>query len=205
MIMAVLGDFRGEVCTLRATLDAIEARGIVSVVQTGHLFAGCDDPDAIAALAEERGLLIAEGEEERLLLRWQQKKETLRQRLDPDTFERLEATHARMRSSTFEFVRGLHKQVHLTIENVRVIACHGSPASASETISPETPTMRLQRHRENGTPDILICGGYPKPFHRWVDGALFVCPGDLMRGANAHYTLISTETEPWSVSDESVE
>ncbi|MBI1319250.1 MAG: hypothetical protein GC168_09935 [Candidatus Hydrogenedens sp.] len=199
MILAAIGDFRGEVCTLRATLEAIEAQGIVTVVQTGHFLAGADDPDAAAETAREFGLLVAEGEEERMLLRFQQKQATLRKRMEPEAFARVEAAHARMRSATFEYARGLHKQVKLEIDGIRIIACHGSPASTAEVITPETPAMRLQRHREHGTPDILICGGHPEPFHRWIDGALFVCPGDLMRDGRAWYTTISTETDPWEV------
>ena len=53
MIFAILGDFSGQVCTLRATFEAIEAEGVLTIAQTGNLLAGAEDPNAVVELARE--------------------------------------------------------------------------------------------------------------------------------------------------------
>ena len=199
MIFAALGNFSGPACTLRATLDAISDEGIYVIVQTGQLFAGCDAPNELPDLLREHEVRAAQGNDERLLLRWQQKQAQLRKRLDDAAFARIESAHARLSSATLECLRGLRKQIALTMDGLDIVVCLGAPGNPRVLITPETPDDHLRRYREISVPDIVVCGGHPEPFHRLVDGTLFVCPGTVAAAdGTVGYALISTEQEPWS-------
>jgi len=195
VIFAILGGFRGEVCTLRATLEVIDAEGVLTIAQTGDLIGGTDDPNSAVSLAREYDLRCAQGESDRALLRFANKRESLRKKLSEQDFASLAAAHARCSGATLDFIRGLHKTVTIELEGLRILVCHGAPGRASEILSPATPASRLQRIREAESPDIVCCGGHIEPFHRMIDGTLFVGPGRLEQG----YVLVDTERTPFRV------
>jgi len=196
MIFAILGDFSGQFCTLRATFEAIEAQGVLTIAQTGNLLAGADDPNAVVKLAREYDVHCAQGESDRALLRFAAKRDSLRKKRSEEEFDALAAAHAKCSGATLEFIRGLHKTVTIELEGLRILVCHGAPGRATEVLTPRTPVSRLQRIREAESPDIVCCGGHPESFHRLIDGTLFVGPGEASTGG---YVLVNTEEEPFRV------
>lgn len=195
MILAVMGDCNGDAAALARTLDAIADEGIMSVFCTGNI-AGPSGADEVRALLEAQGVPCAQGERDRLLLRFEQKAQTLKSKLPPEEFDLLSRTHSALSSSTLEYLRGLHKRVERSIDGVKVLVCHGSPVSQGEIIDDTTPHARLQRLRESVEAQIILCGGSSQPWHRWVDGVLFAGPGPLPTHG---FTVVDTESEPWRV------
>lgn len=197
MLLAVLGDCGGHADALESALNAIAEEGILTIFQTGNL-AGPQGVDRIAALLRDFGVKVCQGEKDRQLVRFEQKSGTFLKKMEPEEYDWLASSHAALSSEGLEYLRGLPKRIERGIDGVSMLCCHGSPASQSEVIDEETAYTRLQRHRESSTADLLICGGAPQPFHRWVDGALFVGPGALLAAqGQAQYTLVDTDAAPW--------
>lgn len=204
VLFAILGNIDADLPALRCALDAIDDQGILTVVCSGNLVAGPGDPNPVIDLIRERRIPCAMGEEDRLMLRFTRKQRQLKERLPQEQWERLAAAHAAMNSANLEYLRNLHRLVRLEVDGVRIHVCHGSPSSTGETLSPESPFVRLQRHREDETPDILVCGGHASPWHREVDGTLFVGPGTVRESdATAGFVTVSTESTPWRVASHS--
>jgi predicted phosphodiesterase len=200
MLLAVLGDCDGQAPALATALNHIADEGILTVFQTGNL-AGPEGSDGVITLLREHGVRVCQGEMDRMLVRFEQKSETFRRKLEPEQFQWIAAAHARLSSEGLEFLRGLSKRIDREVDGIKMHCCHGSPASQSEIIDAETPHTRLQRHRESSGAALLMCGGAAEPFHRWVDGALFVGPGRLVPiPGESQFTLIDTDASPWEVS-----
>lgn len=200
MIFAVLGDIKGDEAALECAINAIEEEGILTVVCTGNVAAGAADPNGAIDLLRARDIPCAMGEADRLMLRFQRKRQQLQRRIAEDLYRDLEAAHETITSDNLEYLRGLHRLVRLEIDGQRIHVCHGSPASTSEVLSADSPWMRLQRHREDETPDALVCGGHPEPWYLTVDGTLFVGPGYLRPDeGHAGYVIVNTEASPWTV------
>ncbi len=199
MLLAAIGDCDGNASALKVVLDLLAEEGILTIFQTGNL-AGPAGVDSVSTLLEEYGVLVCQGERDRLLVRFEQKADTFRRKMEPEEFNVLAASHAALSSGGLEYLRGLHKRVERSIDGISMLCCHGSPASQNEIIDDESPFSRLQRHRESSGAALILCGGAPEPFHRWVDGTLFVGPGRLVSSeGKAQYTLVDTDTTPWSV------
>jgi len=199
MLLAAIGDCNGDANALKAALESLAEEGILTIFQTGNL-AGPAGVDAVSGLLREHGVLVCQGESDRLLVRFEQKSDTFRRKMEQAEFERLEASHAALSSGGLEYLRSLHKRIERSIDGISMLCCHGSPASQSEILDEETPFSRMQRHRESSGVALIICGGAPEPFHRWVDGMLFVGPGRLLTPeGQAQYILVDTDASPWSV------
>jgi len=200
MLLAVLGDCNGHAAALGAALNHIAEEGILTIFQTGNL-AGPEGSDSVIQLLREHGVRVCQGEMDRMLVRFEQKSDTFRRKLEQEEFDWIAAAHARLSSEGLEYLRGLSKRIDREVDGIKMHCCHGSPASQSEIIDAETPHTRLQRHRESSGAALLMCGGAKEPFHRWVDGALFVGPGHLVAApGEAQFTLIDTDAAPWQVT-----
>lgn len=192
MILAAAGDIAGNLEALRTVLDDAEDRGIHLVLQTGNLFHGGANANGVAELLRASGARCVQGGNDRLLV------PRRRARLadtDPDAARLLDEAHTTLRPAHIEWVCGLPWKQMVEMDGLRVMLCHGSPAGRNDIITAETPTLKLRRLREMDPVDIVVCGGAPEPFARFVDGTLFVCPGPVAGdgAAGAAYALVSTE------------
>ncbi len=69
MLMAALGDIHGNLPALQAVLDAIDAEGIQTVVNTGDTVVGYPWPDDVIARLRERDVPSAQSESDRTVFR----------------------------------------------------------------------------------------------------------------------------------------
>lgn len=204
MQLAVIGDIAGAAHALRAALEWIESEGILTILQTGNL-AGPEGGDAVIALLQGAGARVAQGENDRLHLRYEQKSEQLRRKMEPADFEALARAHQHLSSASLEYLRDLHKKLRLEVEEVAILVCHGSLSSQGEILDRHTPPSRFQRLREEAGAQLVLCGGSDEPFHVRVEDTLFVGPGRLApQAGQARLTVIDTDASPWTVSVKTV-
>jgi predicted phosphodiesterase len=201
MIFAAIGHINGGQHALLAVLDAIADEGMFTILHTGNAVTGPGDPNEIITLLADRGVVCVQGTLDRLVVRYSRKRETMDSRLDEATRDAVRDAHERLSSQNLERLRDWRKSLTFPLEELAGFLCHGSPGNPRELITPDTPLFKLQRQRETAHADIVVCGGSETPFDRMVDGTLFVHPGGLMaEDGIARYTLINTETNPWTVS-----
>jgi predicted phosphodiesterase len=198
MLLAILGDIDGNARALRATLDAIEEAGILSIAHTGNFVAGGPDGNEVIELLVERRVTVVQGERDRLVLRYRRKREALRQRVDAAELQGVGEAYERLTSAHLEYLRGLAPRKRMTIDGIEMLVCHGSPASQHEIIDADVSALRFQRLREIDAVGIVVCGGAPEPFQYALDDVLFAGPGRLdVAPGRARYMVVSTEAEPW--------
>ncbi len=80
-----------------------------------------------------------------------------------------------------KFLKALPKQRRVTFEGIRFLMVHGSPASQTEHLLPNTPQKRLDQLAEMANADVVLCGHSHEAFIREANGVLFVNPGSVGR------------------------
>jgi predicted phosphodiesterase len=205
MILAALGALNGHFAAVEAALREIDEAGIETVCCTGDLVAGGEDPQAVVECVRARKIIAVQGELDRLTVRYLRKKESLAQRLAPDVFDAIGKAYGALSSDAIEFLRGLPRTREFTLEGITFAVCHGTLTSAAVALTPDTSEEVFRRQRELSQAQIIISGGGPEPFSRWVGDTLFVCAGAVTCGGHgASYVLINTEQDPWEVEVRSV-
>ena len=197
MIFAAIGSINGDDRALAAALHAIVEEGIHTILHTGNAVAGAPGGDAVMALLESHGVICAQGNTDRLVVRYSRKQDALEKKLDGALLAAVRDAHVSLSSQNLEKLRDWRKSHTVPLEQLQGFLCHGSPGNPREILAPDTPVAKLQRQREIARCDIIVCGGADESFSRFVDGALFVAPGPLAAEDGARYTLINTEEEPW--------
>ncbi|GMV99060.1 MAG: hypothetical protein AMXMBFR84_01990 [Candidatus Hydrogenedentota bacterium] len=202
MHFAVFGDVHGNWPALKAVLDDIARRGILTIVHTGDLVVGFPYPNEVVEAVRERGIPGVQGEWDRLTVRASRKGESIQRKIGEDEWEALQWTYSHTQSRSLEFLRALPKTRTFDMDGTPVFVCHGTPASSSDVLLRGEADMRFKRMREVANTPIVVCGKSHEPFARTVDGTLFVNPGAVGLaagdGAVASYAVVSTESAPAS-------
>ncbi len=80
-----------------------------------------------------------------------------------------------------KFLETLPEQRVVLIENNRILLTHGSPASHTEHLNPDTPEKRLAKLAEQAQADIILCGHSHQAFIKEIGEVIFVNPGSVGR------------------------
>jgi len=200
MLFAAFGDISGHAGPLRRALFHAEEAGIMTFLQAGNVAVGGPEPEKVLQILAQSPVIGVRGDTDWTLARFEKKRSTFEKRLDPSEFAAYELAANSLTSSSVEWLDKLPRTRQLSLENISVILCHGTPMSEREVLEADTPLSRLQRCREARPAQIIVCGGAARPYSRWVDDTLFVNCGRLTEdGETATYVTISTDDSPWAV------
>ncbi len=201
MILAVLGDIHGNAPALRAALNAIDAQGILTIVHTGNSIVGGTGAAEVMQLLQKHGVRCVQGAEDRQVGRFRRKAGRLRDAVEVARYEALERAHEDAPSTVLEALLARPHTIHLEIDGVRVLVCHGAPGHTSETVDHDTSDARLERYRESGDADIVVTGGAAESFSRLMLDTLITAPGRVDHApGQAGYLIVSTEQKPWTAT-----
>lgn len=205
MFFAAIGDVRGNFSALKAVLEAIDDAGIQVIVQTGNVVGSGESGAEATEYLRNRGVYCVRGREDRDVIRVERKAATLRKRHGDEAFAELQRAYRALPGGTIEWLGKLKRVRVETIDNVKIAVCNGAPSNANFALGTDTPDDRLLREREIDAPDIVVSGGGPA-FCREAGGTLFVGAGPVVHGDGvAAYTLVDTESKPWTASERLVE
>ncbi|HJP37317.1 MAG TPA: metallophosphoesterase family protein [Gammaproteobacteria bacterium] len=203
MILATVSDIHGHWPALSAILDAIDNEGIHTIVNAGDCVGGHPWPNEVICCLRQREIVTAQGEWDYRAAKFLRKERALRARMSAQEFEALETAFGACGVENIEYLRALRRVQTLLIDGVRILVCHGTLTSHSESLRDSEDDARYARQREIEPADIIVTGATHVPHHRRVNGTLFVNPGaGGGTGQNeglANFAIISTEEEPWSV------
>lgn len=208
MIMAAFGGLRGSMPVLRALLDAVDAEGIQTIVNTGDCVVGHPSPNDVIECLCRRRIPTVQGLWDRRVAWFHQKQKRLRAKSSPEEFALIEETYRQCKSENLEYLHALPRTRTLVVDGIRIGLCHGTFTSQSECLRHDDDDALFRRQREIQPLPIIVCGGAPEGFVRTVDETLFVNPGRAAVAAGsagvapdgterASYAVISTEEEPF--------
>jgi putative phosphoesterase len=208
VILAAIGDIHAHFPALEAVLRAIDGEGIQAIVNTGDCVVGHPWPGETIECLRSRNIPTAQGEYDRLALRFTRKRASMKARLSEIDFAAIKDTVRRCRSEQVEFLRRLPRVLTLRLDATEIVVAHGTLASQTQSLTAEENDERYRRQRETQPAQLYIFGRTHEAHSRWVDDALFVNPGSVGYGARDHeasFAIVNTETEPWSVEFRVVE
>ena len=185
MLLAAFGDIAGNWPAFRAVLDAVDAEGIQTLVNTGDSVGRYPWPGEVVTALSSRRITSVQGFLDRHIGQCIRKQSTMK------ADEWVRAAYNILSSDQVEFLLGLPKRKTFTVDGVQIFMSADSPDEADSE-------AKFSRIREGANAEILICGHAETPFVRQVGGALFVNPGSVCGEVGvARYAIIDTETTPW--------
>ena len=117
---AIISDIHGNSLALKAVLDDIKARGIKSIINLGDHFFGALEPETVAVVLRENGMLSISGNTDREIL------ESIDSGFEKEGMDRVKANLSRQ---SIDWLRALPKTE--TLDGLFFI-CHGTPESDDE-------------------------------------------------------------------------
>jgi predicted phosphodiesterase len=200
MILAALGDIDGHLPARESVLAAVDEAGILTVLHTGNSVGGVSSDAAVLAVLARRAVPSVLGARDRLVVRYRRKAASLAKRLSPEALDMVRRAYENLASTGLEALGNRPETRTITIEGLRIALCHGALGNRKDVLTGATPLVKFQRQRELSPVDIVLAGGQDAPFHRTVDGTLFVGPGPLRAAPGAaRYARIDTDSDPWAV------
>jgi putative phosphoesterase len=181
MKVALIGDVHANLPALEAVLEDARKRRSEAVWNVGDFVGYGPFPDAVVQRLNGRGISSIIGNYDQKVLEFPANKESWRQTKMPEKYLAFGWAYAHLSAESRRFLRTLPQQLLLSVQGVRVLLTHGSPASDEEHLGPDTPPDRLARLAESVDVDVVLCGHSHQPFDRQVNGVRFINPGSVGR------------------------
>jgi putative phosphoesterase len=177
--VALIGDVHGNGSALEAVLG--HAQQIEGLWNVGDFVGyGASPNQVIERLREERAVSIV-GNYDLKVLKFEEKRRTWRAKKQLQKFLAFQWAHHTLTQTNREYLDSLPTERRLEIGGVTVLLTHGSPASAKEYLTPDTPEGRLRELGAMVEADVVVCGHSHRPFVREVDGVHVINPGSVGR------------------------
>ncbi|MGD8244080.1 MAG: YfcE family phosphodiesterase [Anaerolineae bacterium] len=181
MKIALIGDVHANLPALEAVLDHARQQGVEVVWNAGDFVGyGAFPNQVIERLRQEQAVSIA-GNYDRKVLRFKRKRKKWRKKKQLQKFLAFQWTHHTLTKTNRRTLRSLPRERELRVEGHRVLLTHGSPASESEHLTPDTPERRLRELAAMVQADLVVFGHSHQAFVRQVDGLCFINTGSVGR------------------------
>ena len=168
MKIAVISDLHSNIEALKAVLNDIDEKLVDMIVCAGDLVGYLPFPNEVIDLVRRRNITCVMGNYDdaigntRLVCGCEYKNEKARL-----TGERsLAWTRDCVTEENKSFLRGLPREINLTINNCRVKIVHGSPNHLNEYLTEDTSEAYLKELLAQTHTDVLICGHTHIPYHK---------------------------------------
>lgn len=179
MKVALIGDVHANLPALEAVLVHAHAQGVEAVWNVGDVVGYGAFPNEVVARLRKEGALSIIGNYDLKALEIGQEPERKVKRSEKLLAFRW--TYEQLSKESRKYLRALSREVRLEIAGKRILLTHGSPASNTEHVGPETPTERLRELAEMAQADVVICGHSHRPLARKVERVWFINTGSVGR------------------------
>jgi len=173
--VALLSDQHANDVAFRAALADVERLGVHEIVCLGDVAQGGAEPAETLERLRAVGCATVLGNADAFLL------EIPTDSPEPVTEQQLEVrewTLSRLSAAQLDQIRAFEPVVRRELEGVRLLFCHGSPASYDDVLLPELGGDALEPFR--GHDAALVAGGHTHlQWTRRIDDGLYVNPGSV--------------------------
>lgn len=207
--VALIADIHGNLPALEAVLADARAHRTEQIWNLGDFLGYTPFPnDVIRVLQEQKAVSII-GNYDQKVLQFPKKKKDWKDTKRPDKFSAFEWNSQNLSETSQAYLRDLPEQRTLTVGEVSVMLCHGSPDDINEHLFSHTPEARLATLAASAGVSVVVCGHSHDAFTRRVNGTWFVNPGSCGRPEGgdwrAAYAVVTFAGQDVSVKHRRVE
>jgi putative phosphoesterase len=215
MKVALIGDIHANLPALEAVLTHIHEQDIEKVWNVGDFVGYGAFPDEVVQLfrtaqrLRNEDVLSIVGNYDLKVLQFKQKKAKWRKKKHPQKYLAFKWAYENLSKKNRKYLRFLSQEIRMKVKGYRILLTHGSPASNSEHLTPDTPSKRLRELAKMAQADIIICGHSHQPFARQVGDVWFINTGSVGRpddgDPRACYAVLEIKSDQIQVQHHRIE
>jgi putative phosphoesterase len=194
MKVALIGDVHANLPALEAVLQDARKHRSEMVWNVGDFVGYGPFPEEVVQRLKGRGISSIIGNYDRKVLAFPANKGSWRRTKMPEKYLAFRWAYENLSAESRRFLKTLPRELRLSVQGVRVLLAHGSPASDEEHLGPGTPPDRLAHLAQSVNAEAVLCGHSHQAFDRRVNGVRFINPGSVGRpegdGGRASYALL---------------
>jgi putative phosphoesterase len=179
--IALIGDVHANLHALEAVLLHASDRGCKSILNAGDFVGYGAFPDEVVKLLRRVKATSITGNYDQKALKVKKKQGEWAAAKTPEKWLAFQWAYQHLSSSSRKYLKRLPENRRLKAKGWQILLTHGSPVSADEHLSPDTPDKRLHELAKMARADLIICGHSHQPFARWIGDVLFINTGSVGR------------------------
>ncbi len=196
MKLALMGDIHGNIQALRAVLDAANQENIEKLLITGDLVGYYFSPLEVVELLDQWDTVIVRGNHEEML-RAARKDPNYLLAVDERYGTGLRVALQQLSAEQIDRLSELKHTLDLSIEDVKILLCHGSPWDLNQYVYPSSEDAVIAKCA-TGNYDLVVMGHTHYPMQIMIGSTCLVNPGSVGQPRNrkpgAHWAFFDTET-----------
>ncbi len=182
MKITLIADIHGNLPALQAVLRHARARHAVqTILNLGDSVGYGPFPDEVVQAIQGVAFINIIGNYDQKVLDKTHRKEGWQKVKTPNKRAMFAWTYKALSKKSRRYLKSLSEQREVEICGTSLLLTHGSPASLSEHLKPDTPEERFRELANEVTAKIVLCGHSHQAFIHEVNDVRFINPGSVGR------------------------
>lgn len=176
MKIGLISDVHGDYPSLLKALRIFKSEHVNKILCAGDLVEKGEQGDEVVALINQLKIPCVLGNHDEQAPGNQQWLKDNMDTAHPNVKNQI------LKPETLDIIEQFPRKLRYEWQKLRILLCHGSPASNVEYLMTTAPYERFAEHARRARADIILCGHTHRPMHYLVEDVHFINPGATCEG-----------------------